>query len=212
MKHYLQILIGIFTIDKGKIKVLLTKKKEEPYKGYWILPSSLLDNETLEDNVKQNIQTLGLPPIYTKQTYTYSTKIFEIDCVSTVYLGLIDNVTYSLKLEKQDGIELEWFDVLELPKIAYDHEDVINELYLSFKKQIVNSNILKILFPSDFTLPEVQKIYEQVLDTKLDRRNFRKKLITLGYISDTGDINDGYTGRPAKLYRFNDKVKERDLF
>ena len=109
-------------------------------------------------------------------------------------------------------MEFEWFDIEAIPKAAYDHDTIIKDLYEGFKLKIVNSNILKILFPSDVTLPEVQRIYETVLNTKLDRRNFRKKLINLGYIRSTGDMNDGYTGRPAKLYRFNDETKERMLF
>ena len=79
-------------------------------------------------------------------------------------------------------------------------------------RRIINSNILKILFPSDFALPELQKIYESVLNIKIDRRNFRKKLINLGYIIPTGELNEGYTGRPAKLYRFNEEKEERNLF
>ena len=72
--------------------------------------------------------------------------------------------------------------------------------------------MLKNLFPSDFTLPEIQKVYEQILNKKLDRRNFRKKFINLGLVTDTGDKNSGGNGRPGKLYRFNDDLKERDLF
>ena len=71
---------------------------------------------------------------------------------------------------------------------------------------------MRILFPSDFTLPELQKVYEQILNIKIDRRNFRKKLINLEYVVYTGDVNEGYMGRPAKLYRFNEELKERDIF
>ena len=117
-----------------------------------------------------------------------------------------------LKKENIEDIELEWFDINSVPKTAYDYEIIIHELYQYFKSRIINSSILRILFPSDFTLPELQKIYEQVLDKKLDRRNFRKKLMNLGYIDDTGDINEGFTGRPAKLYRFKEEIEEKNLF
>ena len=80
------------------------------------------------------------------------------------------------------------------------------------KKKLVNTSTLKILFPSDFTLPELQRIYEQILDKTLDRRNFRKKFITMGLIEDTGYTNTGYNGRPSKLYGFKDDLKERELF
>ena len=214
MNYYIETLIGVFTIDKGKIKILLMKKNDNPYKGYWVLPNSLLEKETLEENIDNVILNIGLPNLYVEQTKVYSNLELDYDkkVVGVSYIGLIDSITYTFKREQREDIELEWFDINSIPKTAFEHNVVIEELYKYFKKQIVNSNILRILFPSDFTLPELQKIYEQVLDTKLDRRNFRKKLMNLGYIIDTGDINEGYTGRPAKLYRFKEEIEEKNLF
>ncbi len=212
----LETLIGIFTVDKGKIKILLMHKKTEPYKGYWVLPGSLLsNNETLEDNITDVVcDTLGLPTMYIEQCYTFSNLNRDPDnrVVATAFIGLIDNITLVLKKQERDEIELAWFEINSIPKTGYDHDKIINKLVEYLKKRIINSNILKILFPSDFTLPELQKVYEQVLNTEIDRRNFRKKLVNLGYVIDTGDVNEGYMGRPAKLYRFNDELEERNLF
>ena len=209
-------LIGIFTIDKGKIKILLMRKKDNPYKGYWILPGSILSvDETLEDNITDVVcDKLGLPSLYIEQCYTFSNLNRNPDdrVIATTFIGLIDNITLVLKKQEREEIELEWFDINSIPKTGYDHEKIINKLLDYFKKRIINSNILKILFPSDFTLPELQKVYEQILNIEMDRRNFRKKLINLGYVIDTGDINEGFMGRPAKLYRFNDEIEERNLF
>ena len=212
----LETLIGIFTIDKGKIKILLMRKKDNPYKGYWILPGSILSvDETLEDNITDVVcDKLGLPSLYIEQCYTFSNLNRNPDdrVIATTFIGLIDNITLVLKRQEREEIELEWFDINSIPKTGYDHEKIINKLLDYFKKRIINSNILKILFPSDFTLPELQKVYEQILNIEMDRRNFRKKLINLGYVIDTGDINEGFMGRPAKLYRFNDEIEERNLF
>ncbi len=212
----LETLIGIFTVDKGKIKILLMHKKTEPYKGYWVLPGSLLsNNETLEDNITDVVcDTLGLPTMYIEQCYTFSNLNRDPDnrVVATAFIGLIDNITLVLKKQERDEIELAWFEINSIPKTGYDHDKIINKLVEYLKKRMINSNILKILFPSDFTLPELQKVYEQVLNTEIDRRNFRKKLVNLGYVIDTGDVNEGYMGRPAKLYRFNDELEERNLF
>ena len=212
----LETLIGIFTVDKGKIKILLMHKKTEPYKGYWVLPGSLLsNNETLEDNITDVVcDTLGLPTMYIEQCYTFSNLNRDPDnrVVDISFIGLIDNITLVLKKQERDEIELAWFEINSIPKTGYDHDKIINKLVEYLKKRIINSNILKILFPSDFTLPELQRVYEQVLNTEIDRRNFRKKLVNLGYVIDTGDVNEGYMGRPAKLYRFNDELEERNLF
>ncbi len=212
----IETLIGIFTVDKGKIKILLMRKKTEPYKGYWVLPGSLLSNkETLEDNITEVVcDKLGLPTMYIEQCYTFSNLKRDPDnrIVATTFIGLIDNITLVLKREEKDDIELSWFDINSIPKTGYDHDKIITKLIEYFRKRIIDSNILKLLFPSDFTLPELQKVYEQILNIKIDRRNFRKKLVNLGYVIDTGDVNEGYMGRPAKLYRFNEEIEERNIF
>ncbi|MBE6149280.1 MAG: NUDIX hydrolase [Firmicutes bacterium] len=211
----IETLIGVFTIEKGKIKILLVKKSKEPYKGYWQLPGSLVNNnETLEDNVSNVvIDKLGIPSLYVEQCYTFGEINRNPDnkVVAVSYIGLINSITLKLRQQITDE-ELEWFDIDSIPKTAYDHDKIIEKLISNFKSKIVNSNILKILFPSDFTLPELQKIYEQVLNKSLDRRNFRKKLMNLGYIEDTGDVYEGATGRPAKLYRFKEEIEEMDIF
>lgn len=212
----LETLIGIFTVDKGKIKVMLMHKKTDPYKGYWVLPGAILgSDETLEDNVTDVVcDKLGLPTMYIEQCYTFSNLNRDPDnrVVATSFIGLIDNITLVLKRQEKDDVELSWFDINSIPKMGYDHEKIINKLLDYFRKRIINSNILKILFPSDFTLPELQKVYEDVLNIKMDRRNFRKKMVNLGYVIDTGDVNEGYMGRPAKLYRFNEEIEERNIF
>ena len=212
----LETLIGVFTIDKGKIKILLVHKKTEPYKGYWVLPGSILSNkETLEDNITDVVcDKLGLPTLYIEQCYTFSNLNRNPDnrVIATSFIGLIDNITLVLKRQEREDVELSWFDINSIPKMGYDHEKILNKLLDYFKKRIINSNILKILFPSDFTLPELQKVYEQILNIQIDRRNFRKKLVNLGYVVDTGDVNEGFMGRPAKLYRFNDELEERNIF
>jgi len=208
----LETLIAIFTIDNSKIKILLMRKKNEPYKGYWILPGSMVGNTTLEDNISDVVyDKLGIPNLYIEQCYTFSNldRIPENRVIATTFIGLINNITLKLRQEERTDVELSWFDIDSIPKTAYDHDIIIAKLLDSFKKKLVDRNILKILFPSDFTLPELQKVYEQAMDVKLDRRNFRKKLINMDYIVDTGDVNEGSAGRPAKLYRFKDENDEK---
>lgn len=214
-KLFMESLIGIFTAEKGNIKILLIRKKTEPYKGYWVLPGEFLKiDESLEENVSRVIvDKLGLPEMYFEQVNTFSdvSHYDNIRVIATSYMALIDIMT--LKLKKEDRkIEMEWFNINEIPKLGYDHNIIINKIINTFKTRIINNNILRILFPSDFALPELQKIYENALNIEIDRRNFRKKLINLGHIVPTGEFNDGYTGRPAKLYRFNEERKEGNLF
>ena len=211
----LENLINVFTVEKGTLKVLLMRKKTEPYKGYWILPTNIVTNkETLEDNIFTTIKQLGLPKMYVEQGHVFSNLDRDPDerIVGVSCIGLIDYATYKLKNGERNDLELQWFNIDDIPKMGYDHEMVVKDTIKILRKKLVNSEVLKHLFPSDFTLPEIQKVYEQILGYPLDRRNFRKKFINLGIVIDTGDKNTSNNGRPGKLYRFNDELKERNLF
>lgn len=214
--NYLETLISIFTIDKGELKVLLMRKKTEPYKGYWILPGNILKNdETLEDNVTDAVlDKTGLLNVYIEQCYTFSDLDRDPDgrVIATSFIGLVDSKSVEIKREERPDFETAWFSIDELPKLGYDHENIIKRTIDYLKKKIINSNVLKGLFPSDFTLPELQHVYEQILGRELDRRNFRKKFISLDLIEDTLEKNVGFNGRPAKLYRFKEEIKELNLF
>lgn len=215
-KMILETLVSIFTVDKGSLKILLMKRQTDPYKGYWILPNSIVSNdETIDENVSKVMESkLKLDDIYIEQNHVFSAINRDQDerVVGVSYIGLIDHVSANLKMENVPGVEFAWFNISDIPKMGYDHEEIVKDSILYLRKILVNSKILKYLFPSDFTLPEIQKVYEQILDRKLDRRNFRKKFINLGLVTDTGYKNEGNNGRPGKLYRFNDEIKERDLF
>jgi 8-oxo-dGTP diphosphatase len=212
----LETLVSIFTVDKGSLKVLLMKKKTNPYHGYWILPSNIMTNkETLEDNIYSTINgRLGYPEMYLEQGHIFSNLDRDPDerIVGVSYLALIDSKTLEIKKEDRPDLELQWFNIDDIPKMGYDHEIIVKDSIKLLSKKLLNSKVLKNLFPSDFTLPEIQKVYEQILGRELDRRNFRKKFINLGLVTDTGDKNIGGNGRPGKLYRFNEDLRERDLF
>lgn len=214
--NYNETLISIFSVFDGELKVLLLRKKTEPYKGYWILPGNLLRcDETIENNITDAVYDLtGLTNVYIEQTYSFSALDRNPDyrLIAISHIGLVDSTTVEIKREERENVESEWFKITDLPKLAFDHEIILNKNIKYLYSKIINSNILKILFPSDFTLPELQKVYEQVLDKPLDRRNFRKKFIALDLVEDTLEKNTGFNGRPAKLYRFKDDIKERNLF
>jgi len=208
----LESLINIFTVEKGNLKILLERKKEEPYKGYWILPNETLKKDTTLEVTIESIlnRTINTSKIYTEQNYTFS----GIDrypgnrIISTSYIGLVDNKIVKLNEE----IELNWFNLDELPKIGYDHKEIIESSKELLKTKLVNTTILKNLFPSEFTLPELQSVFESIMNKNLDRRNFRKKFLTLNLIEETGNNSIGGSGRPAKLYRFKEKIKDINLF
>ena len=212
----LENIINIFTVEKGTLKVLLERKKEEPYKGYWKLPGDILEKDsTIEQNINKILnKTIGTSDIYKEQDYTFS----EINrypnerILATSYIAITDSKTVEIKKESTELEDTKWFDVNTLPKMAFDHKQILDKALVLLKTKLINTNILKEIFPSDFTLPEIQNTFESIMNTKLDRRNFRKKFINLGLIEDTGYNNIGGSGRPAKLYKFKDNIKEINIF
>ena len=208
----LESLINIFTVEKGKLKILLERKKEDPYKGYWILPNETLKKDTTLEVTIESIlnRTINTSKIYTEQNYTFS----GIDrypgnrIISTSYIGLVDNKIIKLNEE----IELNWFNLDELPKIGYDHKEIIESSKELLKTKLVNTTIQKNLYTNELTLPELQSVFESIMNKNLDRRNFRKKFLTLNLIEETGNNSVGGSGRPAKLYKFKENIKDVNLF
>ena len=202
--NYNETLISIFSVFDGELKVLLLRKKTEPYKGYWILPGNLLRcDETIENNITDAVYDLtGLTNVYIEQTYSFSALDRNPDyrLIAISHIGLVDSTTVEIKREERENVESEWFKITDLPKLAFDHEMILNKNIKYLYSKIINSNILKILFPSDFTLPELQKVYEQVLDKPLDRRNFRRKVLYMLTLTDKEKIFEGT--KPAKLYKY----------
>lgn len=213
--NQIEVLVSLFTISKGKLNVLLFRKEEEPFKGYWMLPSNLLmTTETIEECAKYTINEMaGIEDVYLKQCNVFS-KIDRLPndrIIGNSLIGLVDNQTLLLKKHKRN-FESAWFPINELPKMVYDHGDILKDTIIYLRKELTNVELLKKLFPSDFTMPELQAVFEEILDKKLDRRNFRKKIINLNILEDTGDKNNIKNGRPAKLYRFKELENNIDIF
>lgn len=210
--NQIEVVINIFTVDAGKLKVLLFKKQDDPFKGYWMLPSNLLmTNETIEECATATIlEFTGLTNLFIKQADVFS----QIDrlpgsrILANSLISVVDYEKVKYDLDIKNHMEGVWFDIDSIPKMIYDHGTILQKTIEKLKDIMAsNYNIIKILYPNDFTLPELQITYEQVFEKKLDRRNFRKKLVNLNILEDTLDKNNQTNGRPAKLYCFKEKIE-----
>ena len=214
--NFIETLTCIFTVKKGHLNILLTKKEDEPYKGYWTLPGNLLSNsETIEENALQAIEEqTGLNRVSIEQSHTFTdpSRNPSARIIAASFIGIIDNKSVELAKENPKKCETMWFPISDVPKTGYDHSLIIENCVKVLCSKISSSEILKVLFPSDFTLPEIQKVYEELFNVKLDRRNFRKKIIALDVLEDTNLKNTGSNGRPAKLYRFKEGINQVNLF
>ena len=106
----------------------------------------------------------------------------------------------------------DWFEIDRIPELGYDHKEVLFKAIESLKEKIFDSNIMKTLYPGEFTINELQQTYEKILETKLDRRNFRKKMIQSGIIAETQNTLKKDKTKPSKLYKFTDKEQKFNLY
>lgn len=204
----IHVIAAIFTIDKGILKVLLVERKNEPFKGLWALTGGALYNdEDLEDGLNREIyEKTGLKNIKVKFSRVFGKKDRSpiMRMVAVTYIGMIDASKVEIARKTLKTSNAEWFKIDEIPKLAYDHNEIITEAIKTLKEEILKTDLLKVFFPTGFTLPELQKIYESILNKKLDRRNFRKKILNMNIIIATEEEKTFEGKKKAKLYKFKD--------
>lgn len=206
------VMLSLFTIDSGVIKVLLVKRKNNPYNGMWALVGgALYNNEELLDGMKRELkEKTGIENI----DIYFSSVIGEVNrsplqrMIAISYIGIIDNKRVDFLKETMKTSDADWVSIENVPTLAYDHNNILNESIKTLKEKIVETDILKSLYPEGFTIPEIQKVYETILNKEFDRRNFRKKLLSLGFIIDTNKYKNFEGSKPAKLYRFDKRNKQ----
>ena len=213
-KRYLNqgihVITSIFTVEKGVFKVLLIKRKNDPYKDRWsLVGGSLYNDEDLEDGVKREIkEKTGIEnmDIYLCNVFGKKSRSPWMRMVAILYIGIIDSEKVKILRETQKTINSAWVSIDDLPDLAYDHNEIIKEALSMLKQKVASSNILEALFPNGFTIPEIQKVYESILNKKFDRRNFRRRLLSLNLVQDTGESVKFEGKKPAKLYTFKSKI------
>lgn len=198
--------VACFRILDGEVQVLVGKviSEDNPFKGKWALIGGLVRvDETAEQSVDRLLKDkAGIQNIYKEQLYTFS----EINrdprgrVVSVAYIALTaDPFIQDLK---KSGIETKWFNVNKIPKLGYDHDKVLSIAVERLKTKIIYSNIAQHLVSKEFTLSEVQLVYEIVLGETLDKRNFRKRILSLDILKELNKKVKNGVMRPASVYTF----------
>lgn len=198
--------VAIFTIKEGELKILLLKMKKKPYENSWALPGGLIrGDEPVNKSAERHLfEKTGLKNMYLEQLYTFG----DVNrdpfgrVVSVSYFALLSDSRLKPIAKRS---EVEWFSVNDLPKLAYDHKEIIATAVERLRSKLEYTNIVYSLLPNEFSLSDLQKTYEIILNKKLDKRNFRKKILSLGIIKKTDKIEIGGAHRPAALYKFIDK-------
>ncbi len=202
---HLAVDVVIFTIKNGKLHTLLIQMKKQPYHGWWAFPGGLIKKtETLDQATKRELkEKTGVANVYLEQLYTFSNVKRDPRgrVVSCAYFALIPLEPKNLHTTSK-YLGVKFWPVSNLPKLAYDHTRIARYALARLRSKLEYSNIAWSLLPREFTLTELQHVYEIVLGRKLDKRNFRKRTEQLDFIFYTGHKRSGGAHRPAKLYKF----------
>lgn len=195
----------IFTVNDDMLKVMLVKRAEGPFADGWSLPGGFLKvNESLEEAALRVLkEKAGVENVYVEQLYTFGDP--ERDPRARVI-----TVTYFALIPWKDLIQspsskvsdLMWAPVNHLPKLAFDHREIVEYAVQRLRAKASYSNIVYGLMPRQFRLSELQRMYEIIINDKLDKRNFRKRMLATGLLQETGRKEIAGAHRPAMLYKF----------
>ena len=215
-KQGIHVISAIFTVDKGITKVLLIKRNNEPFKDMWALVGgALYNNETIDQGIKREVKEkigINIKHIEMFNVFSKINRSPLMRMVAIGYIGIVDSSKVELIKKTLKTSDADWVSIDKVGSLAYDHNEILLDAIETLKHKIINTDILKSLYPTGFSLPEIQKTYEAILNKELDRRNFRKKMLSLDLIYDTGSTKKFNGTKPAKIYMFNDNKKSKNVF
>ncbi len=208
-KPAVSVQVLIFSINKGALEIVLIKRIREPFKDFFSLPGDIIEaGESLEDAAKRILyEKTGIRDVYLGQLETFG----EVDrdprgrVIAVTYYSLLPHNSVDLS-KAPNALHASWIPVAKLSDLAFDHKKIIETGIKRIRSKLLYSNIAHTLLPKKFRISELQKVYEVILKENLDKRNFRKKMLSLDVIESTGEMYKLGNHRPAMLYTFKSKT------
>ena len=210
--------IVIFTIREGRLQVLLVRRAIPPFQGKWAIPGGFVkEEESLEEAALRELrEETGVKDVYLEQLYTFGEPKRDPRgrVVTVAYFALIASDRATLQAGT-DAAEARWHPMDSLPSLAFDHAEILEYSRERLRNKLEYTTVGFQLLPRDFTLTELQKVYEAILSRALDKRNFRRKIELLKILKPTGKWRRAGAQRPARLYAFSagrfEKLKDKGI-
>lgn len=190
------------------VSVLLIKRKYAPFKGNWAIPGGfVLDDESLEEAVERELlEETGVKINYLEQLYTFGkpNRDPRRRVMSVAYFGLVKSKQFEKLKASTDAEEAKWFNIKELPSLAFDHDKILDMAIERIRGKIVYQPIGFELLDKKFPFSDLEHLYSTLLDRPVDRRNFKKKVMHLGILDELDEkAKSSGAGRPGNLFQFN---------
>jgi len=204
----------VFGYSQQQLSVLLLNRKEAPFKDRWVLPGAFLQmEERFKDACSRVLKTkLGMDDVYLEQLYSFD----EPDrdprgrAISIAHYALVNPSKVAIAAGSMAN-DVSWFNINELPALGFDHDIIFQQALQRLRSKITYFPVGFELLDDLFTMPELHELYECILDTAIDRRNFRRKILDSEYIINTGKKREGSQNRHPDLYKFNKKLKKNSF-
>lgn len=197
--------VVVFTIRDQQLSVLLVKRANPPFDGSWALPGGFLDiDEDLEACAQRELQEeTGISGLYLEQLYTFGSADRDPRerVISVTYYALVPLDALATPRAASDAADVGWHAFNTLPPLAFDHAEIAQMAYDRLVAKLDYSTIAFGFMPKTFTLSELQCVYEILLNQPLDKRNFRKRILSFDLIEETGKQRRNGKHRPAREYR-----------
>jgi 8-oxo-dGTP diphosphatase len=198
----------VFGLDDQDLKVLLIQRDNEPFAGRWALPGGFVKmDETLEESALRELsEETGLTKVFLEQLYTFGNpgRDPRERVVTVAYYALVKLLDHKVQAAT-DAREAAWFAVDDLPKLCFDHDTILDTALKRLQGKVRYQPIGFELLPPKFSLTQLQRMYEIILERPLDKRNFRKKVISLDILDELDEVEQDVAHRAARLYRFNER-------
>lgn len=204
----------VFGYKNNDLYVLLIEQQFGTSEKYWALPGGLVQNsESLSDAVIRELhEETNVQLNFMEQLYTFGDDIYRDSrnrVISVAYYALVDASNLDIKAST-DAERVQWFKIGEIPDLAFDHNLILEKAIFRLKSKLTYEPIGFDLLPEEFLFSDLENLYCTILEKEIDRRNFRKKILSFDILEQTENFSPIKTGRPAKLFRFN-KVKYNEL-
>jgi len=212
-KHLVAVDCIIFGYDllEKEIKLLLIKRDFEPAKGSWSLAGGFVKaNESLDDAANRILFSLtGLRDVYLEQSYTYGLTKRDPGArvISVAYSALIKIKDLDRELKELHGAH--WQSLSRLPHLIFDHDEMVKKALSELQMTIKVKPVGFALLPEKFTLVQLQDLYEAIYQRKIDKRNFRKKILSMNILEKLDEKEKETSKKGAWYYRFNSESYER---
>jgi ADP-ribose pyrophosphatase YjhB (NUDIX family) len=205
-RFYLAVDCIIFGFDNENLNILLIRRNFDPMKNKWSLMGGFLDDNESVDQAASRVlhQLTGLKDVYLEQLYTYGDirRDSEQRVVSVAYYALIRTLDYDTQLGLKH--QAKWFDIREIPGLIFDHNEMVDKGLRRLRRKARSQPIGFELLPEKFTIPMLQRLYESIYQTQFDKRNFRKKIISMDILVKLDEKEKTGSKKGAWLYKFDE--------